>query len=210
MVCPACGKPAQEGALACAGCAVIFSKWRARGAAVAPPPVPWSRLPTPSQWTAFAAAALLLFAARERLRPLFFILDAVDLAVHETGHLLFGLLGNHFLMVAGGTALQLIMPLAFVADFRRRGQKRSSDACLAWVGQNFLHIGRYAADARAQELPLVGGGVHDWTYLLDVLGLLTRDVEVGRFFDLVGCALIAWAGVSLWRRGFPPTGRPDY
>ncbi|MCR4294256.1 MAG: hypothetical protein NUW21_01885, partial [Elusimicrobia bacterium] len=71
MVCPACGKPAQEGALACASCAVIFSKWKARGAAVAPPPVPRSELPSPAQWTALAAGALLLFAVRERLRPFF-------------------------------------------------------------------------------------------------------------------------------------------
>ncbi|MDP3542078.1 MAG: hypothetical protein Q8T11_06360 [Elusimicrobiota bacterium] len=210
MLCPACGRPAEEGALACASCAVIFSKWKARGVAVAPPVVPRSVLPTPSQLTAFAAGSLLLFAVRERLRPALFILDGVDLGVHETGHLLFGLLGNHFLTVAGGTLLQLIMPLAFVADFRRRGLKRSADVCVAWVGQNFLHIGRYAADARAQELPLVGGGVHDWTYLLEVTGLLTRDVEVGRFLDSVGCALIAWAGVSLWRRGFPPAQRPEY
>jgi len=91
-------------------------------------------------------------------------------------------------------------PLAFVVDFRRRGQPRSSDACLAWVGQNLLHIGRYAADARAQRLPLVGGGEHDWTYLLETVGLLARDAAVGQAFDFAGCLLIAWAGVSIWDR----------
>jgi hypothetical protein len=142
----------------------------------------------------------LLFLAREPVRRAFFILDGVDLVIHEAGHPIFGLLGSHWLMVAGGTFLQLIMPLAFWWDFRRRDQPRSSLVCLAWVGQNFFHIGRYAADARAQELPLVGGGVHDWTYLLETVGLLTHDIGVGRTFDFIGCALIAYAVMRLARQ----------
>lgn len=148
------------------------------------------------------AAALLtgaLFLARDPLRSAFFILDGADLLIHEAGHPIFGLLGNQWLMMAGGTLLQLIMPLAFWWDFRRRDQPRSALVCLAWVGQNFFHIGRYAADARAQELPLVGGGVHDWTYLLESVGLLRHDIGVGMTFDLIGCALIAYAAVAIAR-----------
>ena len=204
MYCPACGVRAREGALACASCALIFSKWKAK----VPPPAPGSaavklRFPfalSPAAWGACLALAAILFALRGHLRVAFFLLDFVDLAVHEAGHLVFGVLGNRFVMMAGGTALQLVMPLAFVVDFRRRGQLRSSDACVAWVGQNLLHIGRYAADARAQQLPLVGGGEHDWTYLLEAVGLLRRDAAVGAAFDFAGCFLIAWAGVSIWER----------
>ena len=43
-------------------------------------------------------------------------LDAVDLAVHETGHLLFRLFGE-FLMIAGGSLFQVIMPAVFVGYF---------------------------------------------------------------------------------------------
>lgn len=148
-------------------------------------------------WGGAGVLAALLFAVREPLRRVFFLLDGADLLIHEAGHPIFGLLGNHWLMMAGGTLLQLIMPLAFWWDFRRRDQPRSSLVCLAWVGQNFLHIGRYAADARAQELPLVGGGVHDWTYLLETVGLLRHDIGVGMTFDFVGCALISYAVVAL-------------
>lgn len=207
MYCPACGVRAREGALACASCALVFSKWKAK----VPPPASApaavqlhgpSAL-SPAAWGACVALAAILFALRGHLRGAFFLLDFVDLAVHEAGHLVFGVLGSRFVMMAGGTVLQLVMPLAFVVDFRRRGQPRSSDACVAWVGQNLLHIGRYAADARAQQLPLVGGGEHDWTYLLEVVGLLRRDAEVGAAFDLAGCFLIALAALSIWERSRP-------
>ncbi|MCM2303313.1 MAG: hypothetical protein NDJ72_01310 [Elusimicrobia bacterium] len=204
MYCPACGVRAREGALACASCAIIFSKWKPKAPASAPASAvvkldaPYVR--SPAAWGACVAVAVILFALREHFRGALFLLDFVSLAVHEAGHVVFGLLGGRFLMMAGGTLLQLIMPLAFVVDFRRRGQPRSSDACLAWVGQNLLHVGRYAADARAQRLPLVGGGEHDWTYLLETVGLLARDAAVGRAFDFAGCLLIAWAGVSIWDR----------
>jgi len=143
--------------------------------------------------------SISLFAVREPMRRAFFLLDGADLIIHEAGHPIFGLLGNRWLMMAGGTILQLLMPLAFWRDFRRRGLERSALVCLAWIGQNFLHIGRYAADARVQQLPLVGGGEHDWTYLLETAGLLTHEIGVGRAFDFAGCALIAYAAVRLLR-----------
>jgi len=152
-------------------------------------------------WGGTGVLTAILFAAREPVRRAFFLLDGADLLIHEAGHPIFGLLGNQWLTAAGGTILQLLMPLAFWRDFRRRDQPRSALVCLAWVGQNFLHIGRYAADARAQDLPLVGGGVHDWTYLLETVGLLTHDIGVGMTFDLIGCALIAYSVASLIRPG---------
>jgi len=205
MFCPACGKRAQEGALACAGCAIIFSKWTAKERAFLPPPPPGVR--SPAAWGMCAAAAVILFELRGYYRECLWLLDGVDLAVHEGGHVVFGVLGLRFVTMLGGTLLQLIMPIAFAVDFRRRNQARSSDVCVAWVGQNLLHIGRYAADARAQVLPLVGGGEHDWTYLLGTTGLLARDRFVGGLFDFAGCALIAWAAVSIWERTKQLTGR---
>lgn len=198
MFCPACGKRAQEGALACAGCMIVFSKWTAKERAFQPPPPPGVR--SPASWGACAAGAFVLFATRGWWRDALWLLDGVDLVIHEAGHPIFGLLGWRFLMIAGGTVLQLAMPVAFAYDFRRRNQGRSADACVGWAGQNLLHVGRYAADARAQVLPLVGGGEHDWTYLLESAGLLRHDALVGGLFDFAGCALIAWSAVSIFER----------
>jgi hypothetical protein len=51
-------------------------------------------------------------------------------------------------------------------------------------------------DAQAQELPLVGGGEHDWAYLLDEWGLLEHDQAVGRFVRVVG--LLVYLVAIVW------------
>lgn len=199
MACPACGHAGPVGAPECGACGMIFAKWKARAPRAAAPP-PAAALLSPAHWAAIAALAVGLFLLRERVRAVFWILDGIDLVIHEAGHPILGLFGWRFLMVAGGTIFQLAFPIAFAAHFYRERQPRSGDACVFWVGQNFLHIGRYAADARAQLLPLVGGGEHDWTYMLGETHLLIHDVGVGRAFDFLGCALIAWACVAIWAR----------
>lgn len=156
------------------------------------------------RWAAVAALAVVLFLLRDKLRGALFILDGIDLFIHEAGHPILGLLGWRWLMMAGGTIFQLAFPLAFVVHFLKHDQPKSAYVCVGWLGQNFLHIGRYAADARAQELPLVGGGEHDWTYLLECWGLLQNDIGVGRFFDFLGCALVAWAVVAVWDKARRP------
>lgn len=123
------------------------------------------------------------------------LLAGVDLAIHETGHLLFGPFGE-FIGFAGGTLFQLLMPAAFVAYFARRGDPHSASVALWWIGQNCGHIAVYVADARAQELPLVGGGEHDWTYLLSATGNLPHDQGIARAIKGAGFLLIA--GSTIW------------
>jgi hypothetical protein len=123
------------------------------------------------------------------------LLDSVDLAIHETGHLLFGPLGE-LIGFAGGTILQLLMPALFVGYFLHADDQHAASVALWWVGQNCANISVYAADARAQELPLVGGGEHDWAYLLGRFGWLAHDQGVGRSFHALGVLLmfgaVAW------------------
>lgn len=116
------------------------------------------------------------------------LLDGVDLAIHETGHLVFAPFGE-FIGVLGGTLFQLLVPALFVAHFLRRGEQFGAAACLWWVAQNCWHISVYVADARAQELPLVGGGEHDWAYLLGEVGWLARDLAVARGVHATGVLL---------------------
>ncbi|CAN5302026.1 hypothetical protein BH24GEM2_BH24GEM2_19030 [soil metagenome] len=49
------------------------------------------------------------------------------------------------------------------------------------------------ADARAQRLPLVGGGEHDWAYLLGRMGLLEYDQTLANAVQLAGALLFFWA-----------------
>ncbi len=116
-------------------------------------------------------------------------------AFHEAGHPIFGVLslGNHWITVWGGTLMQLLMPAAAAAHFYSRGERASACACVWWFGQNFLYIGNYMADARAQELPLLGGGEHDWTYLFETMRVLPHDVQIGAATQIAGCLIMAFA-----------------
>jgi hypothetical protein len=116
------------------------------------------------------------------------LLDAVDLGIHETGHLVFAPFGE-FLGFAGGTLAQLIMPAVFAVYFWRQGDRHAATVPLWWVAQNLWNISVYVADARAQALPLVGGGEHDWAYMLGRLGWLQLDTRISRLIWLVGVVL---------------------
>jgi hypothetical protein len=131
------------------------------------------------------------------------LLDGVDLAIHETGHLVFGPFGE-FVGFAGGTLFQLIMPALFAGYFWHRRDQHSASVALWWVGQNCGNVATYAADARAQELPLVGGGEHDWFYLLSATGHLPQDLAIARAIRAAGVLLVV--GASMW--GFIAAGRP--
>lgn len=136
-------------------------------------------------------------------------LDGIDLAIHETGHLVFAPFGETIGFL-GGTLFQLLMPVAFVGYFLRRDDRYAAAVCLAWVAQNFWNISVYVADARAQELPLVGGGEHDWAYLLDAAGWLQHDLAISRVVHALGIGLFLaalWMGYRA-ANAPPPSSRP--
>lgn len=119
-------------------------------------------------------------------------LDSLDLAIHEAGHLIFAV-GGEFLGLLGGTLAQLLLPVAFVVALWRHGDRHGATVPLWWLGQNCWNIATYVRDARAQELPLVGGGEHDWALLLGQFGMLHRDLALSRIVALVGFTLYALA-----------------
>jgi len=128
------------------------------------------------------------------------IFSGLNLAIHEAGHLLFMWSGNDFLTVGGGTMLQCLCPVFAGIVFYRQRDFFAITIALFWLGTNFAHIAPYAADARAQLLPLVspfpGAPGHDWNYLLGTMGLLRQDQLVGGAFRAAG---ILTMGASLWR-----------
>lgn len=135
------------------------------------------------------------------------LIDGVDLAIHETGHLVFAPFGE-FVGYLGGTLLQLLLPLAFVASFLRRGDRYAAYVVLAWVAQSLWNVARYVADARAQELPLVGGGDHDWAYLLGEMGMLPHDTALASALRAVGGCLFACVMVMAWHHAAPIAPSP--
>jgi hypothetical protein len=125
-------------------------------------------------------------------------LDGIDLAIHESGHLVFAPFGET-LGFLGGTLFQLLLPAAFIGYFLRRDDRYAAAVCSWWVAQNCWNISVYIADARAQELPLVGGGEHDWAYLLDRAGWLSHDQTIARGVHLAGVVVFLLALALAYR-----------
>lgn len=111
------------------------------------------------------------------------LIDNADLVIHEAGHFFFIFFGK-FIYTAGGTLMQIILPSIIAFYFFRNEYRTGVQFALLWLGQNFINISVYAADAQAQRLPLLGGSkvYHDWHYLLGELNILHLDSEVGYFF----------------------------
>ena len=124
----------------------------------------------------------------------FRIVDNINLPIHETGHLVVAPFGE-FLTVAGGTLFELIVPAVFLGYFLTRRDRHAASVALWWIAENLWYIAVYIADARAQELPLVGGGEHDWAYLLGEHGLMHRDIAIGHTVHMWGVVLFVVATV---------------
>ena len=139
-------------------------------------------------------------------------IDGVNLLIHEGGHPVFSFFGE-FATAAGGTLMQLLVPIAFTVYFRRERQRFASCVTLLWTGENFFNVARYMADARARLLPLVGGdgAEHDWAYMLGRLGMLEQDQRLANAVRLVGALVLLAAVVgalneALRRKPVPASG----
>ena len=127
------------------------------------------------------------------------MLDHANLAFHEAGHLFFGVLGSTFGLY-GGTLGQLVFPVVAAVSFWRRRQAAGFALSGVWLFENFLNIARYMADARAQLLPLVGGGEHDWYWIFSSWGMLDQDESIASLTYALGWLGMICCVFWLWRR----------
>lgn len=119
----------------------------------------------------------------------FLFIDFLNLLIHEGGHGVFRVFGD-FIYTLGGTLMQIIIPSMFIVFYFIKKIKVGAQIFLVWLGQNLFNISVYAADARAHKLPLLGGNkvYHDWTHILNVLGIIQYDKLVGDVFVFLGVA----------------------
>jgi hypothetical protein len=132
------------------------------------------------------------------------MMDLVFVPIHEGGHLLFRFFGE-FLSVAGGTLLQLGVPLALATYFVFDRHVQGTAFCTFFFFEQLLPVSTYMADARAQQLPLLTVGdadyvIHDWDYLFTRLGVLGRDIQIAHAVRVIGwigmVGTVAW---MIWR-----------
>lgn len=144
---------------------------------------------------ALVAGAYFLWAA---LHPLDWrLIDGVNLIIHEAGHLFFMPFGE-FLMIAGGSLLQLIVPATFAFYFFYHEKNYSCALVLLWLGESLLNVSVYAGDSIERQLPLLGGNdsIHDWNYMLDRLGWLSHTNGIAKALHLTAALIIIAA--TLW------------
>jgi len=128
-------------------------------------------------------------------------IDYVNLPFHEAGHIFFSPFGST-LHILGGTLGELLVPALLCGYFIVKDRRPPGAAfCFWWFGENFIYIARYMADARDLDLPLVGGGDHDWNELFHRFGLLSEPsvARVSSLTHLLGVVLmllgLAWLAV---------------
>jgi hypothetical protein len=128
------------------------------------------------------------------------IVDDINLVIHEAGHPIIGIFGEwpHWW---GGTIMELLVPGFICGVFIYQRSALSAAFAGVWFFENLHYIAWYMADARTQELPLVGGGEHDWAALLTHYGLLEKDTQIAHvvnqvgYIGIVACLVFA---VSVW------------
>jgi hypothetical protein len=146
------------------------------------------------------------------------IFEGVNLGFHEMGHAAFSWLGVRILTVAGGTIFQILVPVGAGAYLLvKQRDPFGAAVCVFWLGTSLFGAGIYAADARAQALPLVSpfGPIdvdsHDWTVMLLRFGMLTKDQAIGaalRRAGIVSMILSIAGGAWVLRVMASPTDAP--
>jgi hypothetical protein len=122
------------------------------------------------------------------------LIDNADLVIHEAGHFFFSFFGK-YIYTLGGALMQILLPSCILWYFLSNYYKTGMQFTLLWLGQNFINISVYAADARSQSLPLLGGNsvYHDWHYLLNEINLLEYDHEIGYIIYGIGLLIFLLA-----------------
>ena len=141
-----------------------------------------------------------------------FALDHANLLFHEAGHPIVGLFSSR-LEPYGGTIGQLVFPCVLAIAFWRQGRALGFAAAWIWFFENWFNIARYMADARRLELPLLGGGDHDWNTILTRWNLLQYDTRIGSALNVIGwigiTAACAWVAWRAWQDSRCPAAKRD-
>ena len=131
------------------------------------------------------------------------------LIFHEAGHVIFRLFGE-FLMIAGGSLGQLIMPAILCGALLVTNRDPFGAAIGLWLfGASLLDLAPYIYDSLHPQLMLLGGhtgeeGGHDWIFLLGKMGLLKHSQGIGWLVHKLGALVmlvsIGWGAWLLWQQ----------
>jgi hypothetical protein len=139
---------------------------------------------------------------RSRCAFMIWVIDTLDLFIHETGHLVFKLFGR-FMGFLGGSLFQILIPLAAVIVFAK-SFLQSLPFTLYWMGQSMVNVSIYIGDAPYRRLQLISrSAIHDWNWLLHYSGTMNYAEDFALGVNLLGL-IICIGGIVI---GFYFTAR---
>ena len=135
--------------------------------------------------------------AQSGFRPPFalFVMDTINLFIHEAGHLFFRVFGMWMHMIAG-SLFQVLLPLALLIVTWRQNIAQIGYPGF-WMGQSLINVSVYIKDAPYKQLKLIAKGlIHDWNWLLsDNLEAAEPLGDIVFLLGVTACALSIGAGV---------------
>jgi hypothetical protein len=126
------------------------------------------------------------------------LFGGITFGSHEFGHLFFAAFGD-FMAVAGGSLMQLLIPLGAMVLLWRHGDFFGVAVGGTWLASSLVDLAVYIGDARAYELDLVGFGenaVHDWSWLLSYTGALQHDLQLAAAVRGLGVLILGASFLS--------------
>lgn len=143
-------------------------------------------------------APIFAYLALQVLRPLreqgeWTLFSGIVFGAHEFGHLFFAFLGEWW-GVAGGSLMQVLVPIGAAAVVLRSRDWFALTVCGVFLATSLAELSWYVADARTEMLDLVSfsaeGAIHDWNYLLGRAGLLGQDLAIARALRFAGWTIL--------------------
>lgn len=127
------------------------------------------------------------------------VIDTIDLFIHEGGHGIFRVLGE-FMHFLGGSLIQFIIPITTIIVFLRTSGPRSLMGTLYWLGQNMINVSIYIADAPKQQLTLISRhAMHDWRWLCGYMGIMDSAGDLAAVVAFFGTiSLLGAIGVTVY------------
>ncbi len=124
-------------------------------------------------------------SSRNKVPFIIWIIDTIDLFIHEAGHIVFRLFGR-FVEFLGGSLLQVIIPVAAVIVFGKSNPKYYPFT-LYWTGQSLINVSIYIGDAPFMKLHLISkGAIHDWRWLLSNAGMMENAGDIAWTVNAAG------------------------
>ncbi|MCX7985236.1 MAG: hypothetical protein N3A63_10090 [Bacteroidetes bacterium] len=150
------------------------------------------------KYTIFMATDYVTQSGRLSLPIFLWIIDTINLFIHEAGHAVFYLFGR-FLYFLGGSLLQIGIPIVTVIVFMKTSI-HSLLFTLYWTGHSLINVSVYIADAPYRSLRLISpSAIHDWHWIFTTIDCIHVAEDVGFAVFLLGLSVCCGGiGVGLY------------